>query len=53
LDNYYKTIFGLAQHHKWSVTEIENMIPFERDIYVAMLLEYLEREKERLANRNG
>ena len=26
------------------------MIPFERDIYVAMLLEYLEREKERLAN---
>ena len=36
-----------------SVTEIENIIPFERDIYVAMLLEYLEREKERLANRNG
>jgi hypothetical protein len=36
------------QYHKYSLTEIENMIPFERDIYVAMLVQYLREEKERL-----
>jgi hypothetical protein len=36
------------QYHKYSLTEIENMIPFERDIYVAMLVNYLEEEKQRL-----
>jgi len=36
------------QHHKYSLTELENMIPFERQIYVALLLNYLEEEKERL-----
>jgi len=40
----------LAQHHKWSVTDIENLMPFERDLYVDMLMEYLEKEKERLNN---
>lgn len=39
---YYKTVFSLAQHHKYSITEIENLIPFERDIYVNMLMEYLK-----------
>lgn len=32
----------MVQHHKYSITEIENMIPFERDLYVNMLLQYLE-----------
>jgi hypothetical protein len=36
------------QYHKYSLTEIENMIPFERDIYVAMLVNFLEEEKQRL-----
>ena len=36
------------QYHNYSLTEIENMIPFERDIYVAMLVKYLEEEKQRL-----
>ena len=35
------------QHHKYSLTEIENMIPWERDIYVNMLIQYLEEEKVR------
>lgn len=39
-------IFSLAQHHKYSITEIENLIPFERDIYVDMLLEYLNKLEE-------
>jgi hypothetical protein len=36
------------QYHKYSLTEIEGMIPFEREIYVAMLVKYLEEEKQRL-----
>ena len=36
------------QYHKYSLTEIENMITFERDIYVAMLVQFLKEEKERL-----
>ena len=35
------------QYHKYSLTEIEEMIPFEREIYVAMLIKYLEEEKQR------
>jgi|TARA_R110000851_G_scaffold113786_1_gene238621 hypothetical protein len=45
LANYYSLVFSLAQHHKYSITEIENLMPFERDIYVAMLMDYLEKEK--------
>jgi hypothetical protein len=42
----------MVQHHKYSITEIENLIPFERDIYVDMLLEYLKEEKERRERAN-
>jgi hypothetical protein len=40
--------FALMQYHKYSLGDIENMIPFEREIYVAMLIQYLEEEKQRL-----
>jgi len=36
------------QHHKYSLTELENMLPWERDVYVNMLMRYLEEERERL-----
>jgi hypothetical protein len=38
------------QHHKYSLTEIENMIPWERDLYVKMLLDYIESEKAKREN---
>ena len=45
------------QHHKYSLTEIEDMMPWERDIYVDMLITYIkeenEKQKQREANRNG
>ena len=47
VENYYKTNFGLMQHHKYSLTELENMIPFEREIYVGLLLNYIKEEKEK------
>jgi hypothetical protein len=39
------------QHHKYSLTELENMIPWEREIYVTMLIRYLEEENERLKQK--
>jgi len=44
-------VFSLAQHHKYSITEIENMIPYERDLYVDMLLEFLEQQKQEMESR--
>ncbi len=41
------------QHHKYSLTELDNMISFERQIYINMLLQFLEEEKQRLEQRNG
>jgi len=37
----------LLQHHKYSLTEIENLIPWERDIYVSLLVAYIKEEQER------
>jgi|TARA_B110000444_G_scaffold219316_1_gene219397 hypothetical protein len=42
----------MMQHHKYSLTELENMIPWEREIYIALLLQWLEEEKERQKERN-
>lgn len=46
LENMYHMNFALMQHHKYSLTELENMIPFEREIYVALLKNYLEELEE-------
>lgn len=51
LQNYYSMIFALAQHHKYSITEIENLIPYERDIYVDMLMSHLEAQKQEIESR--
>jgi hypothetical protein len=36
------------QHHKYSLTELENMLPWEREIYVMLLINHLEEENKRL-----
>jgi hypothetical protein len=42
------------QHHKYSLTELENMIPWEREVYVGMLMEYIKEENDRQKQRmNG
>lgn len=35
----------MAQHHKYSITEIEGLLPYERDLYVDMLLDFIEEQK--------
>lgn len=52
LENYYKTNFALMQHHKYSLTELDSMIPWEREIYVMLLNQYIEEENERIKQRN-
>ena len=49
--NYFKTNFAMIQHHKWSLTELENMMPWEREVYVGLLIEHLEEEKEEMAKQ--
>lgn len=51
LHNHYKLNFALMQYHKYTLADIENMIPFEREIYVAMLIRFLEEEKQRLESK--
>lgn len=48
LANYYKVNFALVQHHKYSLTEIENMMVWERDVYVMMLIKFLDDEREKI-----
>ncbi len=36
------------QYHKYSLSEIENMIPWERDIYVTFLNDYVEEENRKI-----
>jgi hypothetical protein len=43
---YYKVNFALIQHHKYSLEDINRMYPFERDIYLEMLSEFLEKQKQ-------
>ncbi len=46
LSNYYQTNFALIHHHKYSLAEIENMIPWEKFIYLEMLMNVLKEEQE-------
>jgi len=51
LANMYNTNFSLMQHHKYSLTELENMMPFERDLYLQMLVNYLQQLEEQRRNQ--
>lgn len=50
LSVYYQMIFSLAQHHKYQISEIENLQPYERDIYYTLLVNYIKEEEERRRN---
>jgi len=46
LQNMLFMNFQMAQHYKYSITEMENMMPFERHIYISLLEAYLESQKK-------
>jgi len=41
----------MMQHHHYSLTEIEAMLPWEREIYIQLLLNHVEEQNERLKLR--
>lgn len=41
------------QHHKYSLSELENMIPWEREIYLTMLIKFIEAENEKTKQRQA
>ena len=47
------TNFGLMQHHKYSMTELNTMIPWEREVYVKLLIEHLKEEEKRIRAQNA
>ncbi len=42
----------MIQHHQWSLTELENMMPWEREIYAGLLIEHVEEENRETAKNN-
>jgi len=46
--NFYKMNFAMVQHHKWSMYDLENLIPFERQLYIDLLAQHVKAEQERI-----
>ena len=42
----------MMQHHNYSLTELEDMIPWEREIYIGLLMNFLKEEEERVSREN-
>lgn len=36
----------MAQHYNYSISDIENLLPFERDVFVDMLVDFIQKQKE-------
>ncbi|MAQ88896.1 MAG: hypothetical protein CMM03_03470 [Rhodopirellula sp.] len=51
LMNYYQTNFALIHHHKWQIDHIENLMPWEKDIYISMLVDFLQEEEKRMKEK--
>lgn len=47
LVNFYKTNFALMHHHKYSLADLENMVPWERYLYVDLLKAYIKEQEEK------
>ena len=43
----------MAQHYNYSLTELDNMLPWEREIYVGMLKNHIEDEKEKMKRQQA
>ena len=53
LEVYFKTNFALMQYHKYSLSDLENMMPWEREVYVTMLQQYIEEENLKHQQAHG
>tara|TARA_B100000925_G_scaffold276034_1_gene242788 strand:+ start:2766 stop:2945 length:180 start_codon:yes stop_codon:yes gene_type:complete len=53
IDAHMEVNFALLQHHHWSLSDIESLIPWEREVYVKYLSNFLEKQKLEIQNANG
>ena len=56
IDAVMETNFSLMQYHKWTLSDIENMIPWEREVYIKLLSNYIEKknlEAQQAQNANS
>jgi len=53
LENHFRANFIMMQNHKYSLTELNDMLPWEREIYIAMLVEHVKEENERIKKINS
>jgi len=53
LEGFYRINFALMQYHKYSLTEIENMIPWEREIYLTLLKNHIQEEEEKASKKQS
>jgi|TARA_R110002153_G_scaffold272904_1_gene442417 hypothetical protein len=51
LGNYYQTVFAMVQHHKYSISDVEGLLPYERDLYFGMLVDHIEKQNEAQKNQ--
>ena len=42
----------MMQHHKYSLTELDDMMPWEREIYIGLLSQHIKKENERIEREN-
>ena len=42
----------MMQHHKYSLTELNDMLPWEREIYIALLVDWVKEENDRIKKVN-
>ena len=47
------TNFHMMQHHNYSLSELENMIPWEREIYIGLLVKHIEEENTKAKQQQG
>ena len=50
LANHFETNFALMNHRQYDLGQLDNMIPYEREIYLAMLVDFLEQERQKALN---
>ena len=53
LSNYYEIIFNMNKYHNFDTQSIENMFPFERDLYFDMIVADMEKQKAEMSKQTG
>ena len=53
LENYFQTNFALIHHHKWDIQYIEELMPWEKEVYIMMLTDFLREEQRRMQEKQN